>query len=197
MRVLLVAAGTVDKDVLNEEIRTSDCIIAVDGGMDVLARESVDYFIGDRDSLTTQISARKAIELPPKKDFTDLEAAIDLAIEIGAKEIRIIGAIGTRMDHSMVNIMMILHKDFPIVIRDAHNEIFRIHGRTYVQCNGYSYFSILSTQKEIEISISGAKYNLDHSKVFFGSSILTSNEWIEENVCITVNKPVILIKSRD
>ncbi len=93
--------------------------IAADGG----ARQA-HYFgfpphtvIGDMDSLDAdEIEALTAAgasiqRYPPEKDETDLELALRLAAESGARWIRIIGAIGDRLDQTLGNIYLLALPD--------------------------------------------------------------------------------------
>ena len=46
-------------------------------------------------------------KFPVKKDKTDSELSIEYLIEIGFKDITLVGAIGTRMDHTLANILLL------------------------------------------------------------------------------------------
>ena len=73
----------------------------------------VDDVVGDADSLTPE--EREALEqsgarfhtAPADKDETDLELALLLAAREGAREIRILGALGGRLDMTLSNILLL------------------------------------------------------------------------------------------
>lgn len=89
-------------------------IIAADGGARVAWRYNrlPDVVIGDMDSLTEeelhQLEAQGAgvIRHSPDKNETDLELALLYAVEQGFQWIRIIGALGGRMDQMLANIYL-------------------------------------------------------------------------------------------
>ena len=71
-----------------------------------------DFVIGDFDSLDAEtLAALKAkgaelIEFPAKKDFTDLELAIQHAGSLKPRDILIYGALGARWDQTIANILL-------------------------------------------------------------------------------------------
>lgn len=82
--------------------------IGVDRGTLVLLQSKIQpvYAVGDFDSVTIEekqwIEARMNIETMPKeKDVTDLAYAVQKALEMGYKKIKIYGATGGRLDHFM------------------------------------------------------------------------------------------------
>ena len=116
MKALIIAAGTPPKTrmVVNES-KTADLIIAADAGMTVLRRRKIkpDVVVGDLDSAKDSDlgffikEGVEVIRLKKEKDETDAVAALDLAIERGADEIVILGAVGLRLDHTLANIMLL------------------------------------------------------------------------------------------
>ncbi len=90
-------------------------IIAADGGarMALACGRVPDCVIGDMDSLTPEelddLAARGAQikRHPAAKDEIDLELALLHAAETGAQWIRVIGAVGNRMDQVLANIYLL------------------------------------------------------------------------------------------
>lgn len=90
-------------------------VIAADGGARIAAHFGLrpDIVIGDMDSLSPdEIEALRADgadirQLPEEKDETDLELALTLAAERGARWIRVIGAIGDRLDQTLSNVSLL------------------------------------------------------------------------------------------
>lgn len=93
---------------------SADSIIAADGGANHCAYLDIipDYVIGDLDSIEPLLlqNLKKAgvtIEkYPRRKNATDLEIAMDLALEGGARYISLAGVLGKRWDMSFANIML-------------------------------------------------------------------------------------------
>mgnify|MGYP001066130550 CR=1 FL=1 len=94
---------------------TAPAIIAADGGARVAGYYGyrVDTIIGDMDSLTPQeINTQMAFgaELkrhPPEKDATDLELALQFAVQNSYTAIRIIGGLGDRFDQTLANVYLL------------------------------------------------------------------------------------------
>ena len=90
------------------------CVIACDGGLDHCAAHGIDPYriIGDMDSVSPEslghFKDRQMTVFPVKKDKTDIELGIELAFELGAKDIVLTGVLsGTRLDHTLCNIQLL------------------------------------------------------------------------------------------
>ncbi len=90
-------------------------LIAADGGARV-ARYlgfTVHAVIGDMDSITAadlqrlERSGAQVLRSPAEKDETDLELALLYAAEQGAEHIRVIGAMGDRLDQTISNLYLL------------------------------------------------------------------------------------------
>ncbi|MCC6616015.1 MAG: thiamine diphosphokinase [Anaerolineae bacterium] len=90
-------------------------LIAADGGAHVAEQLGVtlDTIIGDMDSVDPQQLERligAGVEVyrhPPAKNETDLELALLHAVERGARWIRVVGAIGGRLDQTLSNVYLL------------------------------------------------------------------------------------------
>ncbi len=106
-----VPDGTFERHPLTAE----DWVIAADGGATLCMRlnRPPDVVIGDFDSLADDEREwlRQAdvrfIRHPAHKDFTDLELAIRHAVEGGASEVLVFGALGARWDQSLANALLL------------------------------------------------------------------------------------------
>lgn len=118
MRILIIANGelTTRMDAPPFD-HAFDRIIAVDGGHHHCQRLDLvpDILIGDLDSLTEddlespQLSETTIIPYPPAKDEIDLELALMHAVDIGAKEITVLAALGGRIDMTLANLGLLIH----------------------------------------------------------------------------------------
>ena len=109
-------------------------VIAADGG----SRHArtlglhVDVLIGDLDSLEAaqveqlRVDGVQVVTHPPDKDETDLELALLHARQLGAMDIVVLGAVGSRLDMTLANVMLLLHPD----LRPARVALW--HGRDTV-----------------------------------------------------------------
>lgn len=112
--VALVANGKISKPkLLVDKIRAYPYLIAVDGGLNHCHKLGLkpDLIIGDLDSADKKIlplfdKVEKQV-FPADKDKTDLELAIEYALEQGATRITVFAALGNRIDHTLVNIHLL------------------------------------------------------------------------------------------
>ena len=213
MNTLIITGGTINETFLKEYLSKNkfEKIIAVDKGLDTLNRAQIepDYIIGDFDSVNNEILKQyenKNIQityLKPEKDFTDTHMAIKLANEIGSKNITIIGAIGSRIDHSLANIHVLkeaLDNNIKAKLVNGNNEIMLINKETVIKKNGdFKYVSIIPlTSKTTGVTLKGFKYSLENATLNIGESIGISNEQIEDEASIKIKEGIaILFFSKD
>ena len=134
-------------------------LIAADKGLEffITAGITPDLIVGDFDSLSSegkaymeklpQTSIRR---LKPETDDSDTQSAVNLAISQGAKDILILGGTGTRLDHVMANLGLLLSgKERGVDIRlvDVNNFITLVDNGTVLhkdrQYGKYvSFFSV-------------------------------------------------------
>ena len=111
---LIIAGGSIDIAFACDYLknRRFEHIIAVDGGLESAMKMNLvpGYIVGDFDSINQAILNQyenmkdKIIKLNPEKDLTDTHSSINLAMELKSTNIVILGAIGTRIDHTIANI---------------------------------------------------------------------------------------------
>ena len=213
IRTLIVSGGNVQKDFFNEIYLNNkfDYIIASDRGLEILDKFDIkpNYIIGDFDSIDKKILNKyintdiEIKELNPEKDYTDTHMAIKLAIELKSKQIIIVGAIGTRIDHTIANIHIIkeaLDNNIECKIIDERNEIQLISKKTTLEKDKkYKYVSLIPLTTKVEgVTLKGFKYELFNQTLEIGHSIGVSNEQVEEYAQIDLKKGIlILVKSID
>ena len=193
-------------------------VIAVDKGLMTAHSLSlpVDMVVGDFDSVDTEIltayingalkTKPEIVSLQPEKDMTDTQVALELGIKRFGKqeEIVIFGATGTRMDHSLANInllMIPLCYGVKACILDRNNKIYLKRdsfGLNKKNCYG-DYVSLLPFTEEVTgLTLSGFKYPLDKFTLKQGNSLGVSNVLIEENVSVTFDTGILMvIESKD
>ncbi len=200
-KALIIAAGNTENVLLEEKY---DLVIAADGGYDKALDMgiSVDLFIGDMDSVKDEKIEAPKVELPCEKDFTDTEAAVEKAIEMGFTEIHLTGALGTRFDHSLANVSMLfkyIKKEIFIKILDSHNEIFAVSGKFTLEGKKGATVSILPLEDKLKgLTLEGFYYPLKERDVEFGSSLTVSNVVIDDIADISIGEgTALLIISKD
>lgn len=203
-------AGAAD----NSDIRQKSLVlIAADAGMEFFYRNGImpDIIVGDFDSAGGESLAYfrsqpevRIQELNPVKDDTDTESAIRLAISMGAEQITLLGATGSRVDHVLGNIELLgigLKAGVPIIIMDEKNRIRMIdRGITLKKSEQHGiYVSLLPYTERVEhLTLRGFKYPLTDATLTGFCSLGVSNEIVEEEAEIIFDRGILLvIEARD
>ncbi|NLY67509.1 MAG: thiamine diphosphokinase [Tissierellia bacterium] len=183
----------------------SDFILSADGGTDYCVELGIipDLVIGDLDSIspkTLDILKKKEVPInvfPIKKDKTDSQLSIEYLMDKGAEEITIIGAIGSRIDHTLANILLLKTiKDKGIKGKIVHNNniIYIIDDELILdKKNGYFVSIIPIESKGVLVSLKGFEYNLSKVKIDFASTLGVSNFVIDEKGYIKVHEGECLV----
>ncbi len=213
MKTLIITGGKINKNFAKKYLKSNkyDIIIAVDKGLETIDYLKLEpqYILGDFDSVNTKILEKyktqniKIIKLNPEKDLTDTHSAIDLALEIKSTEITILGAIGTRLDHTMANIHILkqaLDKNIKAKIVNEKNEIELINKEIIIKKDdNYKYVSIIPLTTNVTgITIEGMKYIINDYTLSIGDSLGVSNEQIDKDAKISIKTGIlVVIKSKD
>lgn len=169
-----------------------DVVIAADGGL--ACAKAAGYqptvYVGDNDSGGSAGAGMTAVPLEPEKDFTDLQAAYEWAVQTGCKDIIFTGCTGGRQDHQISAFQLLetaARAGIHGRILDPWNDIrFLLPGSYQFPQSGYQYFSLIPVDPLLKaVSISGAKYPLGGRDVSRGDSLTVSNEWSEAYVTIS------------
>ena len=143
--------------------------------------------------------------LKPEKDDSDTQSAVDLALEMGAREILLLGALGSRVDHVLANLgLLSLGKErgAHISILDANNHIRLIEsGTELIKTEQFGRFvSFFPVGGDVPgLVLEGFKYPLHgHYLTVSDSGLTVSNEIIAEKARVTFDKgSLLMIMSRD
>ena len=212
MKGILVGSGNYfSKERFFDEIKDSDILIAIDGGMEWFSKLNINpnILIGDLDSISKktleELRSDKGLIIkkhPKEKDSTDMELGIDYLISNNCKEIIIFGGTGTRLDHTLANIFLLdklNKKNIKGKIIDKNNTILIIDNNYEMKKELGKYISIIPiTELGSTISLEGFKYDLNNYSLKFGSTMGVSNEIVDEKAYINVVKgKVVLFISSD
>jgi thiamine pyrophosphokinase len=124
LSVIVLAAGRLGEV---GAVAPAGLVIAADGGSGHAAALglAIDVIVGDLDSidpatLRSAQAAGVAVEQhDPDKDATDLELALDAALERGAQRITVLGVGGGRADHHLANILLLASAKYAAADVDA------------------------------------------------------------------------------
>ena len=206
MRAYIFSGGEIFHQYIEERPEESDLVISADAGYRNAKQMGVhtNLLIGDFDSLgMIPEDVDDVMQLPPEKDLTDTQIAVETAIDKGADEIVIVGSTAGRFDHAL-SIMAILEKYYdkhiPMYIVNGQNRVRFIRNSGFIVVRSqYKYFSIIAADEKVKgVSIDGAKYPIVNKTLFRNHQYAISNE-IEKNAAlINVKKGgVFIIESRD
>lgn len=200
-KALIIAAGNTDGIVITEKY---DVIIAADGGYDRAIAMGItpDIFIGDMDSVKAPVSDIEKIRLCVEKDFTDTEAAIERALDLGCKSITVIGGIGSRFDHSMANACLLKKyagSGSEIILKDSHNEMFAFKESCVIKGHRGDTVSFLPLDSVVsDVTLEGFYYPLERADVKIGETLTVSNIITDDTAKVTAKEGVLLaIIARD
>lgn len=183
----------------------ADLILCADGGYDHAKAAGIipDFLIGDFDSIQSFSDPEiEKIVYPSEKDDTDTGLCLSTALEHGCKDILILGGLGGRLDHTISNIELItgkIHLADSIMIKDRHNSCVVIKdGSITLKKQENQFISVFSmTEKSYGVSEFGVKYPLDKVTLPFGSTLGTSNEYVNDTAEISVENGILLIVLSD
>jgi len=170
---------------------------------------AVDYALGDFDSVTSEEFAEIRLmckELnscdPVNKDYSDTEMAVNWALTKKPSEIVILGAVGSRVDHTLANIHLLrkcLREGIACRIAGEKNEIYLVDKSLSVSSGHFTYVSVLPlTLRVAGVTLEGFQYPLNRATLHLGQSIGLSNKITEKKGRISVESgQLLVIKSKD
>lgn len=213
MKALLVCGGSLTAAFLLEVRHkvSPEILIAVDGGICVMEEAGIipTILLGDFDTASPNTVRKyegvcKIMRHPPEKDATDSELAVEEAVRCGAEEIYLLGATGSRLDHTMANIHML----FKIGKLGKKGYLLNENNRVSLHEESFTckrsdligtYLSFLPFHSDVEsLSLTGVKYPLKNRFLPAGSSLCISNEVSQDEISISFTKGYLLmIEARD
>ena len=208
---IVFSGGSVDNLKQTASFLPEDAVvICADSG--VLNCEKLNFcanvVVGDFDSFDLEkarlsVCAQNAefIILNPVKDDTDTEFALDKAVEKGCRRIYLLGATGTRLDHSLANIFLMekyFKQGVEVIIVNENNILHYLNNSELTLKKGpMNYVSVIPLEK-VMVSNSGFKYPLCKEYLYRDSSRGISNELVTSTGSITVSGgSALVVESRD
>ncbi|MDF2510842.1 MAG: hypothetical protein K0S04_708 [Herbinix sp.] len=213
-KVLIITGGHTEEALLSALIEQEEfqMVIAADSGLAIADRLELelDYIVGDFDSISEEVLLkyrRKSTPMdtyPREKDKTDTHIAVELALSHNATSILIAGATGSRMDHVMANIHLLLlpmQVGVSAAMIDTNNKIY-LKNESFMLEKSKQYGDYVSllpfTERVSGLTLKGFKYPLDHILLEAGSSLGTSNEIVEDIAEVEISDGILLvIEARD
>ena len=173
--------------------------IGVDYGAYVCAKQQIHMkiAIGDFDSVSKEQLEQikqysdEIITLPTHKDETDSEKAILYALK-HYKQLILYGGLQGRIDHTMANLYLLMHRDYPLALMDEQNYMIVLHEGIHTIKNQYKYMSVLALSPSC-ISLKQVAYPLEHKEIKVDDVYTISNEIVGEEAIVEVHEGKILL----
>jgi len=199
MKILIVANGNInDVNYYSQFIQESNTIIAADGGADNCLKLNItpEYIIGDLDSISdkakAEFSEKSKIIQDMDQNKTDMQLAIELADKLDAKHVSIIGAIGSRMDHTIANIMCLDKLNCKMHILDEFNDIYMVRKEINLKGKIGDIISVIALSDVKGLNYEGLKWNVSQKNIESGW-IGICNEMISSTAKITLSSGKIIV----
>ena len=206
-RAVIVANGVMSTNTdLESLLRAGDLLIAADGGGRYCLQAGCmpHILIGDFDSLSVakmdqlEASSTEIFRHPMRKDETDLELALDLAINRKVHEIIILAALGGRWDHTMANLLLLGLPRFSVAhirLLDGNQEITMLRPRAAHVIRGSpgDTVSLIPINGDAnKVTTSGLEYQLQTGGLPFGATLGVSNIMTEPEATISLQDGLLI-----
>ena len=201
MRAVIISGGSIsDYSCIKSHIKENDFIICADSGYDhaVFMNLSVNVIIGDFDSIKNNKFPENVeiVRHLKDKDQTDTELSLNFAREKGFKNFLFLAAVGSRIDHSLANILLlkdITERGEEALIINENNKVMMINSSTCLTEELGLTLSLIPISDCLGVSTKGLKYQLKNDDMLMGKSLGISNVITEEEVEITLRCGLLLI----
>lgn len=169
--------------------------ICADGGRVNAQRAGLkpDWYVGDSDSGGSP-EGLPSVTLPPEKDVTDLEMAVELAFRQGCTDLILCGCTGGRLDHFLGGVHLLEQMDRrggTGCLADPENEIRFVRPGVHrlARDDRFRYVSLLPLDEALRgVTLEGAKYPLRDAEVLRWTTLGISNECAAEVFTLTLRE---------
>lgn len=207
MHIVIFAGGRLQPGkAVDDALAGADMVIAADSGAELALRYGrvPAFVVGDFDSLDAQVGEQlrqkgsQFVQARVEKDETDTELAMQLALERGATEITLLGALGgRRFDHMLANVLLLAgYESLPVRIVDGGSAGWLLKGPGATIINGKigDLLSLLPLTGSADgITTKGLHYPLRGETLRFGKPRGVSNVLAEERAEVRLERGLLLV----
>mgnify|MGYP005846592125 CR=1 FL=1 len=207
MRAVLFVNGDIsDPARVRSLVHEDDYLVAADGGArHCLALGRVPHVVvGDLDSLDAHVAAALDAQgvmierHPVNKDKTDLELALERALRDGADDILMVGALGSRLDQSLANVLLLAQRPWParlrVLVGHEIAEVVRGGETLTLDAPPGSTVSLLPLSECVRgVTYRGLLYPLEDATLYLGSTRAVSNEVRDSPATVQVGSGLALV----
>ena len=182
MRCVIVGGAKIrDYERARSYLRDDDYVIYCDCGLSHMeglgAKPSL--IVGDFDSYDDPHLDVETITLPVAKDDTDTVYAMREGMKRGCKEFLLLGVIGSRLDHTLVNAYILTsleNRGCHGIIIDDHSAIETVSSMAEVD-DSFPFFSLVAMEGDARgVTIRNAKFEIEDAVIGPDYQYATSNE---------------------
>ncbi|OOB79056.1 MAG: thiamine diphosphokinase [Epulopiscium sp. Nuni2H_MBin001] len=208
MKVAILTNGSYGDYTFCNDINSCNFVICADNGLHHAKNLGItpNFIIGDFDSVdNATLDEFRHIEirrLNSIKDETDTECALDYAIEKGATEVIIYGGVGSRFDHSLANVHLLvkaLDNRVKAELRNEHNTIYITDN--YIEIRGKidDLISLIPLTETVSgVDSTGLFYKLSNGSFKIGKPYGVSNYMTDYCATISLKSgKLLVIKTKD
>ncbi|MFM8320784.1 MAG: thiamine diphosphokinase [Chloroflexota bacterium] len=189
---------------LEPAISSEDLIIAADGGalhcLELGLRPAV--VIGDLDSVPAEALERlqaqgaEILRYPTRKDYTDLELALQYAREHGLRQVLLAAALGRRWDMTLANLLLpAALPEIEVRLVDGPQEIFLVRPGAEVEIAGRlgDTVSLIPLAGDTHgVTTRGLEYPLHAETLLFGGTRGVSNVLLGEPAGVQIETGMLI-----
>ncbi len=204
-RAVIFVNGVVrDYSLILPQLKTRDFIIAADGGLKHINKLKLKpaLVIGDMDSISAsdldiaEFQQTEIIRFNKDKDQTDLELAIQAAMQRGYRDVLIVAGLGGRLDQTIANLLLILAPDFKkckITFDDGIEEVFLVNGAQEIGGSAGDVISFIPMEGNCEgVTTENLKYPLIGETLEQYKTRGVSNEMTSSHATISMKSGIAL-----
>ena len=204
-QIILFANGELpDPRAILSYLSPEDFLIAVDGGLHHLVALNLtpDLILGDLDSADPEDVQRFESQgvpvrrYPIHKDETDLELALNAAVEMNPASIRIIAALGGRLDQSLGNVFVLTRPHFSNIdlrLIDGEEEVFLIRDRVTLSGKKGQRVSLLPLLGPVPgVKTTGLAFPLEHETLYPDNTRGISNRMLDSTASVSIASGLLL-----
>lgn len=208
-RIVVFANGHLpDHAKANLTLRKDDFLIGADGGTQHILSLGLKphVVVGDLDSLNIMTVAGlerngvNVIRYPTDKDATDLELALDYALQQKPRELLVVAALGNRLDQTLANLALLTDErfaDLKVCLDDGVEEIFICRRQAQIRGRSGDLVSLIPWEGPVTgIRTEGLRWPLRGETLYPHKTRGVSNELIAETAQIQIESGLLLIIHR-
>lgn len=205
IRAAVFAAGQVHRLArVRRLVGRPDLVICADAGLRHARALGLkpDLLVGDFDSLPSGLldAARTEgvpiLQVPVEKDLTDSQLALEEALRRGADDVILVGGSGTRLDHTLANVLMLPFSPVPITMTDGRSisRILRGGESLEVPYESGAFLSLVPLSPAAAgVTVTGVHWPLDRATLRWGETLGISNRIVDQTARVSVEEGYLLV----